>query len=70
MATERLSLDVLDLTPARIGLVDRLRELVARWRRYNAQRETLARFTPHMLRDIGVSETDVWREHHYPSRHF
>jgi uncharacterized protein YjiS (DUF1127 family) len=70
MSTERLSLDLLDLAPVRIGLVDRLRELVGRWRKDAQGREALAKLSPYMLRDIGLNEADVWRELHYPSRRY
>lgn len=66
MTTERLSFDLLDLGPRPPGILRRLRLVLARWRRRARQRAALARLSAHMLRDIGLSEADVWREMRRP----
>jgi uncharacterized protein YjiS (DUF1127 family) len=62
MTTERLSFDLLDVEPRRPGVVPRVLEAFAGWRTRARQRAALARLSAHMLRDIGLSEADVWRE--------
>ena len=37
-------------------------DTVAAWRERNRQRRTLANLPDYMLKDIGVSRVDAWRE--------
>jgi uncharacterized protein YjiS (DUF1127 family) len=66
MSTERLSLEMLDLVPPDAGFGRRMLEVVKRWRVRERGREVLARMSPQQLRDIGLSEADVWRETRLP----
>jgi uncharacterized protein YjiS (DUF1127 family) len=69
MSTERLSLEMLDLVPPDAGFGRRMLEVARRWRVRAQGRAVLARMNPHQLRDIGLSEADVWRETRLPRRH-
>lgn len=40
----------------------RLRETLAVWRARARQRAELARLSPELRRDLGITEADVWRE--------
>jgi uncharacterized protein YjiS (DUF1127 family) len=62
MTTERLSFDLLDVGPSRPGVMSRVLAAFASWRTRARQRTALARLSAHMLRDIGLTEADVWRE--------
>jgi uncharacterized protein YjiS (DUF1127 family) len=66
MSSERLSLERFDRAPAQFGLGRRILEIMKQWRTRARQRDTLARMSPLQLRDIGLSETDVWRETRRP----
>jgi uncharacterized protein YjiS (DUF1127 family) len=62
MTSERLSLELIELGPPRPSFVHRLWAAWIGWRKAVEQRDALARFDARMLRDIGITEADVWRE--------
>lgn len=62
MSSERLSLDLIEFPSAPSGLLRRVLVAIACWRRDALQRDALATFDARMLRDIGLTEADVWRE--------
>jgi uncharacterized protein YjiS (DUF1127 family) len=66
MTSERLSFDFVELAPPASGLLRRVLQAFANWRIATQQRAALASFDARMLRDIGLSESDVWREMHVP----
>jgi uncharacterized protein YjiS (DUF1127 family) len=69
MTSERISLELVDLSPPSLilALGRRLVAAVARWRTRARQRAALAQFSPRMLRDIGLSEADVQRDPQLPT---
>ncbi|HKU41429.1 MAG TPA: DUF1127 domain-containing protein [Polyangiales bacterium] len=67
MTSERLSLDLIELPRPSAGILRRLRDAFVHWRRTAQQREVLAGFDERMLRDVGLTEADVWRETRFPS---
>ena len=64
MSTERLSFDLVEFGPTRSGILRRLLAGFARWRERERQRAALAQLPPYILRDLGLSDADVWRETH------
>jgi len=56
-------------TPWRSSLqrtIDRAGALIREWRRRHRSRLELARFDARMLRDIGITPVDAWREINKP----
>jgi uncharacterized protein YjiS (DUF1127 family) len=66
MTSERLSGDLFDLALPLPGIGRRFLAVLMSWRDRARQRRALAQFNPYMLRDIGLSEADVWRETRLP----
>jgi uncharacterized protein YjiS (DUF1127 family) len=66
MTSERLSFDLLDFGPSPLGFARRFLVVFARWRQRARQRAALAQLPAYMLRDIGLTEADVWRETRLP----
>jgi uncharacterized protein YjiS (DUF1127 family) len=60
---------MLDLVPRDAGFGRRMLEVVKRWRVRARGRDILARMSPEQLRDIGLSEADVWSETRLPPWH-
>jgi uncharacterized protein YjiS (DUF1127 family) len=44
----------------RPGLLARVLDRMARWQERVRQRQALMRLAPHLMKDIGISETDIW----------
>jgi uncharacterized protein YjiS (DUF1127 family) len=65
MTSERLSVEILDL-PLPLNLASRILAAIARWRDRERQRNALAHFDARMLRDLGITEADLWRESRMP----
>jgi uncharacterized protein YjiS (DUF1127 family) len=69
MTAERLSFDLLNTDPPTFGGIRRVLAAFTRWRAEARQRAALAQLPTWMLRDIGLSEYDIWREPHLPPWH-
>ena len=48
------------------GLFRTLFDLIVEWNERSQQRRRLAEMGPRMLKDIGISTTDVWQEVNKP----
>lgn len=66
MTSERLSVELFDLQPLPSGLARRFLAVLTRCLDRERQRNALAQFDARMLRDIGITETDVWHETQLP----
>jgi len=66
MSTERISLELVEFGTPPSGILRRLFVTLARWRERDSQRAALAQLPPYMLRDLGLTEADVWRETRLP----
>jgi uncharacterized protein YjiS (DUF1127 family) len=69
MTTERISLELIELPRPASGIVRRLLAAVALWRHRVQQRQVLSQLDERMLRDIGLTPADVWRETRLPPWH-
>lgn len=67
MTSEKLNIDLVDprLQPTR--LLQRIATALGEFQARVRQREALAALEPAILRDLGLSEADVWRELRKPS---
>jgi uncharacterized protein YjiS (DUF1127 family) len=68
MTSQRISFEhvVLPQPDQGSSWVRRVWEGLKRWREREAQRQMLARFDARMLEDIGITETEAWRETRLP----
>jgi uncharacterized protein YjiS (DUF1127 family) len=51
------------------SLLRRVAAAFTSWRAREEQRRTLAQLSDHLMRDLGLSDADIWRETHSSPRH-
>lgn len=66
MTTERLSVEMHGVGESPAGLMRRLTTKFAHWRQRAQTRTELAHLGPLEMRDLGLSDADVWRESRKP----
>ena len=66
LTSDRVSLEFLELPQLPTGFGARVVELFKRWREHARQRDALVQLDVRMLRDIGLTKSDVHREERLP----
>jgi len=66
MTPDRISLELIEIPTLPSGIARRFLAAIKGWRTRAQLRSALAHFDSRMLRDIGVTEADVWRETRLP----
>ena len=66
MASERISLDHAELPQLPMAWLHSAWDMFKSWREREQARQMLARFDARMLEDIGITETEAWRETRLP----
>jgi uncharacterized protein YjiS (DUF1127 family) len=66
MASERISLDHAELQHLPMARLHSAWDMFKTWREQEHARQLLARFDARMLEDIGITETEAWRETRLP----
>jgi len=62
MTVQDIHYEVFDSPRAAEGVLRRIASAFSAWRAREEQRRALAQLSDHLLRDLGLSEADVWRE--------
>ena len=69
MTVQDIHYEVFDAPRPAEGLLRRISAAVSAWRAREEQRRALAQLSDHLLRDLGLSDADVWREMQRSSWH-